>query len=112
MGADDKLTGIWESVFKRKGISLTGSSSIESYVAAENAYNDALIFLSTLPMWGATAESKEKAIGNADFLPTLSMRGATAIAVNVLPQPISISIHAPHAGSDRNEVLAWCRCHN
>ena len=55
-------------------------------------------FQSTLPMRGAT-NTLIGVIVRALFQSTLPMRGATAsaIASNVIP---SISIHAPHAGSD------------
>ena len=56
-------------------------------------------FQSTLPMRGATT-SCPGPTKKSLFQSTLPMRGAT-ITMSFMPPPVPISIHAPHAGSDR-----------
>ena len=58
-------------------------------------------FQSTLPMRGATPTCKHK-YEEAEFQSTLPMRGATQRLNNICIVD-SISIHAPHAGSDRKD---------
>ena len=70
----------------------------------QTAYQDTVedIFLSTLPVRGATKE-KSEAECKDQFLSTLPVRGAT-MPFCVVPQPFHISIHAPREGSDGTRV--------
>ena len=65
-------------------------------------------FQSTLPMRGATMPPYY-VLAYIIFQSTLPMRGATNL-VAVFNQPLPISIHAPHAGSDfffLSRILYW-----
>jgi len=68
-------------------------------------YSRMVLFQSTLPVRGATANGGRIAIGDK-FQSTLPVRGATE-ACSILPPGKQISIHAPRAGSD--EGTSWCR---
>ena len=57
------------------------------------------LFLSTLPVRGATPRSASATSGRNIFLSTLPVRGATLFQVVVQPKP-DLSIHAPREGSD------------
>ena len=59
---------------------------------------DASGFQSTLPVWGATAQDRQKlTIGR--FQSTLPVWGATK-DISPVRMPLCISIHAPRVGSD------------
>ena len=60
---------------------------------------DTMVFQSTLPMRGATSNNPNKTV-TYEFQSTLPMRGATA-EIAKMAMVNTISIHAPHAGSDK-----------
>ena len=60
---------------------------------------ESLLFLSTLPVRGATKDKDKKEKRVKRFLSTLPVRGAT-ILHKMLRYSHNISIHAPREGSD------------
>ena len=69
-------------------------------LSLKSATEQLLKFQSTLPMRGATRIREHRQNGFIGFQSTLPMRGATWWEV-VVGGIFTISIHAPHAGSDR-----------
>ena len=114
-------TAVCQELTRRFGISIhaphAGSDSWQGCLRCTHCYfnprspcgerppgatllSDANGFQSTLPMRGATIVICFP-IGITQFQSTLPMRGATK-AVQLIDQDDIISIHAPHAGSDKD----------
>ena len=68
----------------------------------------ALLFQSTLPLWGATRPGYIAEVRNDDFNPR-SPCGERLYNVGVQTTGFIISIHAPPVGSDSKDAQIWGR---
>ena len=73
--------------------------------------NAAQLFQSTLPMRGATQAGFPEMAGHLGFQSTLPMRGATKFC-QLLQSGKYISIHTPHAGSDKYSCILFSESPN